>query len=248
MENTIHIINLERNIERRNHMINELQATPFKFIFFKAIEHKDGWRGCLKSHLELIFMAKEKNMDYIIVCEDDLVIKERELFNTRMPIILNWLKNNLDQWQIYHDGPTIFKASDISKDYRINSDISLYSMKHVASATFIIYNKNIFDFFLKYKNIDINSLKNKHKIDCITHTYYELLKPYPIMVSQKNGMYSDINSKVRNDIERLYLSSIKYFNIHIKKYSEKANNNINKQLLAFCQTYLLVYFLNNNFI
>ena len=86
------VINLDYDIERKKSIEKEFENTQIKLNFFNAIKHKIGWIGCLKSHLEIILMAKKLNLDMILVIEDDAYIEDLQYFNINFPIILEYLK------------------------------------------------------------------------------------------------------------------------------------------------------------
>ena len=65
-----YIINLARRTDRRDRMVSEMSGiAPYNYHFFNAIE--GGAKGCLQSHLAVIKLAKEENLPYVIILEDD---------------------------------------------------------------------------------------------------------------------------------------------------------------------------------
>jgi len=66
-------INLERRIDRKIHVANELKKIGIeKPICFKAIEPKNGALGCSMSHLKCVELAKQNNYEQVFICEDDI--------------------------------------------------------------------------------------------------------------------------------------------------------------------------------
>ena len=91
MNNLEHIyyINLEQRPDRNEHILTELQSIKVtNAIRFNAILNKCGALGCSKSHYELLKMAKEQNLPYIIILEDDITFKNPELFNSVLDKVL----------------------------------------------------------------------------------------------------------------------------------------------------------------
>lgn len=205
---TGNIINLEKNVFRKEHIIKEFDNSQINLNFFKAIKHDKGWIGCLRSHLELIKFAKNNDMDMILVIEDDAKIEDREYFNQVFPKILDYLKNNKDKWEIFHGGPIINKFSKIH-DY-VDKELKLLKISKCSATTFVIYNSNIYDFFLKYYSFSDDKLKNSNKIDMIIYNNFNSLTTYPILVWQIDS-YSDIYKMERNDLTKLKNASNVFF-------------------------------------
>lgn len=211
-----YVINLDTRKDRKEYMINEFKDTNLNLNFIEAIKEKPGWVGCLKSHLKIIEKAKNDNLDFVIVLEDDNVIIDKTSFNKNIEKILEYLQNNLDDWTIFNGGPVLNKLSKCSKkiDY---IDTKLYELSYCSAAGFIIYNKNVYDFFLTYKDLIKHKHKNTYKIDMIIFNNYKILSTYPILCKQLDNDKSDIYEIVRNDINKLYESS----NINFKKIINK---------------------------
>ena len=68
-----YVINLNHRVDRWNKIINNFakKATCLNPIRFEALQGQPGWKYCALSHLALVNMAKENDLPYIIVSEDD---------------------------------------------------------------------------------------------------------------------------------------------------------------------------------
>lgn len=72
------IINLKRRIDRKNKMINRLNnLKQFDYQFIEAIDCNNGAIGCGKSHIKCLKLALNQNLPYILIMEDDIVIKDK---------------------------------------------------------------------------------------------------------------------------------------------------------------------------
>ena len=72
------IINLKRRIDRKNKMINRLNnLKQFDYQFIEAIDCNYGAIGCGKSHIKCLKLALNQNLPYILIMEDDIVIKDK---------------------------------------------------------------------------------------------------------------------------------------------------------------------------
>jgi GR25 family glycosyltransferase involved in LPS biosynthesis len=89
MIENVYYINLENRSDRKTLVENELNSLGWKYQRFNAIKTKDGRVGCSMSHLKLIKMAKEKNLDYIVIVEDDIEFKRKDWYNERIKNIMD---------------------------------------------------------------------------------------------------------------------------------------------------------------
>jgi len=90
MLDNIYYINLDKRTDRKTHVENELKKMNWNnYTRFNAIKMKDGRVGCSMSHLKLLQMAKEKNLDYIVIIEDDIQFTQPEIYNKMLSLFLN---------------------------------------------------------------------------------------------------------------------------------------------------------------
>jgi glycosyl transferase family 25 len=69
-----YLINLDDKVQRLNDSITELGKLDIKPLRFVAVRHQNGAIGCSLSHLGVLNLAKFKNHEYVLVCEDDNLI------------------------------------------------------------------------------------------------------------------------------------------------------------------------------
>lgn len=221
------VINLPHDIYRKNSIIEEFKNTQIELKFFNGISHKVGWIGCLKSHLEIISMAKSNNLDMVLVIEDDAYIENIQQFNTNFPIIVEYLKKNKNKWSIFHGGPNINKNSTITN---VNFDKPLlFTISKCSLATFVIYNSSTYDFFLNYLNKEEHKLKSTHKIDMLIYNKFNCLTTYPCLIWQKEFV-SNITGKTRTDFKIIKKSRDKIFKRLVKNH--KQNQIMRKKYLC----------------
>ena len=177
----IYVINLKKRIDR----IEQIK-TEFNNYNLNIIEAEEdviaGWKGCFKSHLKCINLAKEKHLNYIIVIEDDC--KKTINFDIDLIRILNWLEENTDKWNIFLGGVT--SIWDYNTSIKISDDLDLIEIKSGKTFHFVIYNSNSYNFFLN-QNITI-------PIDKCWHNRLVGMTPIPFIAIQNEG-YSDIENK-----------------------------------------------------
>ena len=66
-----YVINLKKRPNRLEHMVKEMNYMGFNFEVFEGIE-RNSHEGCALSHIEIIKIAKEQNLDKVFVMEDDI--------------------------------------------------------------------------------------------------------------------------------------------------------------------------------
>lgn len=74
MNITAYIINLKHRTDRRDHMINEMTKLPITYEFVDGII--DETKTCFQSQKKCIQLAKENNLPYVLVLEDDAVFTD----------------------------------------------------------------------------------------------------------------------------------------------------------------------------
>ena len=71
-------INLEHRHDRNRECQQELNKLNTPYERFNAIKHEKGYIGCTMSHIKVLEMAIERNLENYAVFEDDIVITQPE--------------------------------------------------------------------------------------------------------------------------------------------------------------------------
>ena len=77
MNITAYIINLPHRIDRYKHMVVEMKKFPVTYKFIKGIV--DETKTCFQSQKKCIQLAKENNLPYVLVLEDDAIFTENSI-------------------------------------------------------------------------------------------------------------------------------------------------------------------------
>ena len=110
MLKNVYYINLEERKDRKELVENELNELGWEYERFNAIKTTNGRVGCSMSHLKLIQMAKEKDLDYIVIVEDDIQFMRKSWYNEK---IKNILDNNFDVFLLAGNlRPPIYKINE----------------------------------------------------------------------------------------------------------------------------------------
>jgi hypothetical protein len=101
------VINLKHRADRRAEMEKELSRVDWKAEFFPAIRPESaadfpsiGTRGCFLSHLEILKIARDANMDRLIILEDDVNFVPN--FATLWRVAISLLK--AEKWSMFYPG------------------------------------------------------------------------------------------------------------------------------------------------
>lgn len=78
LKNTL-FINLEERKDRLEHVQKELEKLNIVGERFNAIKIQSGAIGCSLSHIKCLEIAKEKEWDYVFICEDDITFLNPKL-------------------------------------------------------------------------------------------------------------------------------------------------------------------------
>lgn len=146
-----------------------------------AVKRKPGWHGCGLSHVKCAKLAKERNLPWVIVLEDDCIfsIEQWNHFKSLLPFL--W--ENRDKWKYFNGGPTFIHNIELfNKEHKLVRGNS-------QCAHFILYTDKAYDKIIEWKPTD------NEKEDACDLWFSHAFKPisaYPI-IAQQIPNYSDIN-------------------------------------------------------
>lgn len=89
----VYYINLDERKDRKELVEKELDTMRWEYQRFPAIKHASGRVGCSMSHLALLEMAKEKDLDYIVIVEDDIQFTNPNMYKL---FLVNFFKEEFD--------------------------------------------------------------------------------------------------------------------------------------------------------
>lgn len=201
----IYIINLQKRTDRWDMIIDEINKKsnilcPVRSL---AYEGDPGWLYCGLSHLRLIKFAKNMNLPYILVGEDDFQIICNN-FDERLTDIINYLDND-PEWDIFNANPSYLSYHDDINIRLINNNPNIVRCDKGSTANFIIYRNTIYDKMLElHKHYDKliqnwagniyiskNSI-NHHAFDSQLQIHnFNIITSYPYLTTQRDN-YSDI--------------------------------------------------------
>ena len=202
----IYIIHLNHDKKRKEKIIKKF-SNYFNLNFIEGIIDENSKKGCFLSHLKCIQIAKEKKLDYIIVLEDDCIIKnDDENWFTRFKNTKEYLLKYKDNWNLYLGAVNRCNQSNILKIIDYNNE-KLLKINKGTCLHFAIYNNNCYDFFLNQK---FNGLP----IDQIWFNKLSAIINYPFIFTQESE-FSNIAKKYIN-YKSIFENQENYFKKKLK--------------------------------
>lgn len=209
----IYYINLSSRTDRNIHMKKQLNNLGWKGERVEAVELENGRVGCTLSHIKCLKMAIEKQLDYIIILEDDIHFLNPSLFKENFHHCLNTLSN----WDVI-----LIAGNNIRPYTRIND--SCVKIVNTQTTTGYMVKKHYFTILLNnikegltylLKNPEIHV---KYAIDKYWFSLQEKNNWYlitPLTVSQLQG-YSDIEDRETNYTHLMLMLDKPYFRLYNK--------------------------------
>lgn len=202
-------INLQERIDRKAQVEQQLSKVGLThFNRFNAIKLPNGALGCSMSHLKCLQLAKERNLDHILIVEDDIIFLNPGIFIEQ----LNKFLQNNKEWDV------LLIAGNNVPPYRVVDDTCV-QVSWCQTTTGYLIRKQYYDTLINNIKEGINKLirEPKNKIMYAIDKYWLSLQRrdtwlllVPLTVSQREG-YSNIENCVTNftkimvDLDKPYL-------------------------------------------
>ena len=128
-------INLDKRIDRRKTIEAELDTLkcPYQRLSATYVP-KNGAKGCAKSHIDAITIAKKNKWKNVVIIEDDFVFKHNINYKGILYRILQKLNNNFD---------VLMLSGHLHSYYKTNIDESLFKVNKCVKLRF---SKSLYSF------------------------------------------------------------------------------------------------------
>jgi GR25 family glycosyltransferase involved in LPS biosynthesis len=216
-------INLESRSDRKKHIESELQSVGINPIRFNAIKLKNGRIGCSMSHLKCLQIAKMNNWSYVMICEDDLLILDKEKFITQMNEFfrLHGKDDASSKWNVLllagNNVPPYMKIDNTCIQVSHCQTTTGYIVKQSYYDTLINNIKTGIEHLMKTPEQHIHYAIDKYWIRLQKiHTWYMLA---PVVAIQRED-YSDIEERKTN-YESMMKDIDKPHMIHLQHHLEQ---------------------------
>ncbi len=191
---------------------NQFSGNALDFKLFPGLRHEVGWIGCGLSYKFMLRKAKEMNLDNVIICEDDVLLKEH--FFKRFNNVMEYLNHNKNKWDVFSG-----LLADISPKMKIenidhfNFEDFIFVNKMI-SMVFNVYNSS---FFAQLEDWDyLNDDSSSNTIDRYLEkkTSLKIVTTNPYLVTcrenvnstlwgEKNSIYNNMIANSEKNLEIL---------------------------------------------
>jgi GR25 family glycosyltransferase involved in LPS biosynthesis len=188
-------INLESRPDRKSHVEEQLKLIGINATRFNAIKLKNGALGCSMSHLKCLEIARQQNLDHILIVEDDIKFLDPSLFVNQM----NKFLNNHKTWDV------VLVAGNNIPPYKVIDD-SCVKITKCQTTTGYMVKSHYFDTLIDNIREGIKHLivePDKHVLYAIDKYWFRLQDKHlwylitPLTVTQRED-YSDIEKRPTN--------------------------------------------------
>jgi len=83
LKNTL-FINLEHRKDRLEHVNSEFKKMGITAERVNAVKMNTGAVGCTMSHIKCLELAKQRDYEYVFICEDDITFRNPDLFKRNL--------------------------------------------------------------------------------------------------------------------------------------------------------------------
>jgi len=192
MDLTAYIINLKHRTDRYDHMVNEMEKLPVSYEFVEGII--DETKTCFQSHKKCISLAKENNLPYVLVLEDDAMFTENvvEIFKKTF--------NEVQQlnWDMFYLGANLQSPAT-----RISN--SLVKLTGAYTTHAYIVHERFYDMILNL--IHYNREIDVHYRDLMSNHNIYMCDP---MVAYQLPSYSDLQNSHRDYNSMIYDNYLRF--------------------------------------
>jgi GR25 family glycosyltransferase involved in LPS biosynthesis len=201
-------INLTSRPDRKIHIEEQLRGVGLNPTRFNAIKLKNGRIGCSMSHLKCLQIAKKNNWSHVMICEDDLLILNKQTFVNSI--------NNF--FRIHGDGDGGGDNSSANNKWNVlllagnnvppykKIDDTCIQVSHCQTTTGYIVKMSYYDTLIDNIRTGIENLMkmpDQHIIYAIDKYWIKLQKQHtwymlaPVVAVQRED-YSDIEERKTN--------------------------------------------------
>jgi GR25 family glycosyltransferase involved in LPS biosynthesis len=178
------VINLEHRTDRREHMLQELdklQGVTYEFV--NAIKHENPNIGCTLSHQRCIEIAKDRDLNHIMILEDDVIFEPNvnEIFEK------SWRAVQQYDWNLLYLGGNVREKSRY-----VDIDKHLVHVTKVNTTHAYVIHKRFYDIVL---GLDIDTIIDYHYRDLSSLHKMYMCAP---MIAFQLESYSDLQQKTTN--------------------------------------------------
>jgi GR25 family glycosyltransferase involved in LPS biosynthesis len=186
----IYYINLAHRTDRNDHVRKQITSIGCTPIRIDAVECKQGAIGCGMSHIRCLELAKEQNLPFICIVEDDIEFTDPDLFHSQLNA---FLESSVD-WDVLllgtNMGPPFDKEEGCLRVFNAQTTTG-YMVKNRYYDTLLASFKKSVGYLLTDYNVKLFAIDIQWKRLQQRDRWYVL---YPLTVIQRDD-YSDIEKR-----------------------------------------------------
>lgn len=185
MERNIHLITLKETPLRTEKALSELAKIPGLNIHVHTyLRQKEGWKGCIHSHIETLRFAQKQNLDWIWICEDNIYTRITDL--RKLDSLFHFVETNT-QWGMVFVGGYILRPWDYCVKTNYPGIYETRNNNH-GSISYIMHKRMYTKLIERYDTIGI-----KENYDIHLARYTNFIHT-PMMFYHAHDIRSNINS------------------------------------------------------
>ena len=134
MNITAYIINLKHRTDRYEHMVTEMKKLPVSYEFVEGII--DETKTCFQSQKKCIQLAKQRNLPYVLILEDDAVFTDEVVYTLEK----TFAAIQTIEWDMFFLGANLQATAD-----RISN--SILKSKHLHNSILTLLTGSLLNFY-----------------------------------------------------------------------------------------------------
>lgn len=186
-KHNFYCLGLPENIERR---ISFEEDNKYSISIFDGLRHSKGWIGCGLSYKYLLNFAKAKDLEYIIICEDDVDFPDE--FKEKLNEIIDYLSKSEHKWNMFSGLIADLNENTVISKVDLDKEKEFIYINKMTSTVFNIYHKSFFEKVINWDNTNLDVHNNT--IDRYIESQGNLIvvTTNPFLVGHKEEQVSSI--------------------------------------------------------
>ena len=198
---TAFVINLDSKQEEFARLQQQFLLYHIQCKRFPAVAHQRGSTGCTLSHLSLIRRAKEEQWPWILIIEDDCLVRHEM---KEWPLIKNFLQQHKNEWDIFLGGLSMPHGMKLMTHFKTKAPLNLVECKRGFLMHFSIINSSSYDKLLSWHELP-QPQEERPIIDIYAQEFdFRIWTTSPFIAWQKPHDGIDYTTTFVNDSYQLY--------------------------------------------
>jgi GR25 family glycosyltransferase involved in LPS biosynthesis len=146
-----YVINLDDRTDRWESTQEYFNNSSIELERISAIKNENGHLGCGLSIQKIIQMAKDQNMNTVLILEDDN--KPCENFDMRWQTVKKWLDENMDVWDVFNGSAKLGENHDESHvrlKHKLENNVNLFEGDYILNTNWLYVNRSVYDIILTW--------------------------------------------------------------------------------------------------